>query len=149
MAERTSATKVELVQEAYEAWNAGDIDTAFRFLDPEIEVSVPPQIPESGPIRGLDDVRRFVDDFLEAWNVLGAEPERFVDAGEKVVVIVRYFGRGKESGLDVKGANIDAHVWTVRNGKAVSLRMYQGTGDAMRDAGLPEEGAMEARAGPR
>jgi ketosteroid isomerase-like protein len=56
-----------------------------------------------------------------------------------VVVIVRYFGRGKESGLDVKGANIDAHVWTVRNGKAVSLRMYQGTGDPMRTRACPRK----------
>ena len=44
-----------------------------------------------------------------------AEPERFIDAGEHLVVVGRFRGRSKDGrGLDAPFA----HVWTMRNGKA-------------------------------
>jgi ketosteroid isomerase-like protein len=133
-----SRKNVDLVRQAYLAWNRGDIETAFEFLDPEVEVAVPPEFPEAGTYRGRAEIRRFVEtELLPALEDARAEPEQFLDAGDQVVVFVRYFGRGRESGLEVKGAIVDGHVWTVREDKAVKLEMYQGTENALRAARLP------------
>jgi hypothetical protein len=40
------------------------------------------------------------EELLQALEGVRAEPERFFDAGDRVVVFVRYYGRGKESGLE-------------------------------------------------
>lgn len=134
-----SETNLELVQRAYEAWNRGDLDAAFGFLDPEIEVSAPRDLPEAGTYRGRDETRRWAEEFLKAWEEVGADPQRFVDAGDRVLVTVRYFGRGKGSQAVVRGAVVDAHVWTLRDGRAVKLEMYQGTAAAFESVGLREE----------
>jgi len=132
-----SGENVDLVRQAYEAWNRGDLDAAFGFLDPDVEVSVPPDFPETGTFHGRAEIRRWVEnELVAALEEVRAEPERFFDAGDQVVVFVRYSGRGKESGLDVRGAIVDGHVWTLRDGKALKLRMYQGTGAALEAAGL-------------
>jgi ketosteroid isomerase-like protein len=134
----TPRKNVELVRQAYLAWNRGDLDSAFAFLDSAVAVSVPPDFPEAGTYRGRAEIRRFVEsELLQGLEDARAEPERFIEAGDQVVVFVRYFGRGKESGLEVKGAVVDGHVWTVRADKAVKLEMYQGTENALKAAGLP------------
>jgi hypothetical protein len=44
-----------------------------------------------------------------------------------VLVTVRYFGRGKGSQAVVRGVVVDAHIWTLRDGRPGKLEMYQGT----------------------
>jgi ketosteroid isomerase-like protein len=135
-----SKENVEVVRRAYEAWNLGDLETAFEFLDVDVEVSVPPDLPEAGTYRGRAEIRRWVaEQLLPILEEARAEPEEFLDAGDQVVVLVRYFGRGKASGIEVRGAVVDSHVWTLRDGKVQKLQMYQGTEKALEAAGLSEQ----------
>jgi hypothetical protein len=137
-----SQENVELVRRAYEAWNRGDLETAFEFLDLDVEVSVPPDLPEAGTYRGRGEVRHWVaEQLLPTLEEVRAEPEKFFDAGDQVVVFVRYFGRGKASGIEVRGAVLDAHVWTLRDGKVQKLQMYEGTEKALEAVGLSEQDA--------
>ena len=55
-----SRQNVDLVRQAYLAWNRGDLETAFEFLDPEVEVSVPPELPEAGTYRGRKSHTEFL-----------------------------------------------------------------------------------------
>lgn len=131
-----SQQNLDVVRRAYGAWNRGDLDAAFELLDAEVEVSPPPVFPEAGALRGRAEIRRWVEaELLEALVGARAEPEQFFDAGDRVVAFVRYFGRGKESGLDVRGRFVDGHVWTLRAGKVLKLEMYQGTEQALEAAG--------------
>jgi uncharacterized protein len=137
-----SQENLEIVRRAYDAWNKGDLETAFEFLDPDVEVSVPPDFPEAGTYRRRGEVRHWVaEQLLPFLEEVRAEPERFLDAGDQVVVFVRYFGRGKASGIEVRGAVVDAHVWTLRDGKVQKLQMYQGTEEALEAVGLSEQDA--------
>jgi uncharacterized protein len=130
---------LDLVRRAYEAWNRGDLDAAFEFLDPDAEVSVPPEFPEAGTFRGRDEMRRWIgDELLPVLEDIRAEPQQFFDAGDRIVVFVRYFGRGKATGIDVRGAVVDAHVLTMRDGRIQKLEMYPGTRAALEAVGLPE-----------
>ena len=132
-----SEENVEIVRRAYEAWNRGDLEAALEFLDPGVELSLPPDFPEAGTHRGRSEVRRWVtEEFLPTLEDFRAVPERFLDADDQVVVFVRYSGRGKTTGIEVRGSIVDAHLWTLRNGMVERLRMYQGTEEALAAAGL-------------
>ena len=77
---------------------------------------------------------RRLREWLSPWENWRCEAEEFVSAGEFVVVLTRYTGRGKESGVtvDTKGA----HLWTMRNGKAVRLVVFSSREKALEAAGL-------------
>jgi ketosteroid isomerase-like protein len=121
---------VDLIRRGYEAWNRRDVDAVIEFLNPEIRWEGYTHIPESGTLIGRDQVRSWLERFLEAWEELDIEVTETIDKGDQVIALVRFRALGKESGVEVEGG-VDAHVWTVRNGKAVAVRLYQGTREAL------------------
>jgi uncharacterized protein len=120
----------DLVRCGYEAWNRGDVEAVMEFLDPEIRWEGYTHLPESGTLTGRDEVRAWLERFLEAWEELDIEVTEMIENDDRVIALVRFRGRGKESGVDVE-SGVDAHVWTVRDGRAVAVRLYQGTRDAL------------------
>jgi ketosteroid isomerase-like protein len=124
----------ELVKRGYEAWNRGDVEGVLSFLDPEIEWHGYTHIPESGTLEGRDEVKAWLERFLDAWEQLDIEVTKLIDAGEQVVALVRFRGSGKGSGAPVEGGT-DAHVWTVRDGHVVAVTLYQGTQEALEAIG--------------
>ena len=133
-----SEENVEIVRRALEAWGRGEPKAVADLLDPDVEWSMPPNIPDAGTYTGRDEVVRRLEEFLEAWDDLAVTVEELVDAGDRVVALVRYSGRGRESGIEIGGMGTDAQVWTLRNGKALRVQLYGGTADALEAAGLSE-----------
>jgi ketosteroid isomerase-like protein len=125
----------DLIRKGYEAWNLRDIDGVVRVLDPDIEWRGYTHIPESGTLVGRDQVRAWLERFIEAWEELEIELADLIDAGDQIVALVRFRALGKGSGVRVEGG-VDAHVWTIRDGKAVAVTLYQGTREALDAFGL-------------
>jgi ketosteroid isomerase-like protein len=123
-----------LVRHGYEAWNRGDIEGVVAFLDPEIEWRGYTHIPESGTLHGRDEVKAWLERFLDAWQQLDIEVTELIDSDEWVVALVRFRGFGKGSGVPVEGGT-DAHVWTVQDGRIVAVTLYQGTQEALEAIG--------------
>lgn len=123
---------VDLIRRGYEAWNRGEVDAVVEFLDPEIKWEGYTHIPESGTLSGREEVRAWLERFLEAWQELDIEVGDLIERDEQVIALVSFRALGKESGIEVEGG-VDAHVWTVRNGKAVAVRLYQGTREVLDD----------------
>jgi uncharacterized protein len=73
-------------------------------------------------------------EWLSPWEDWRCEAEDYVPAGEFVVVLCRYSGRGKESGVEVDARG--AHVWTMRDGKAVRIEVFSSRRKAFEAAGL-------------
>ena len=98
-------------------------------IDAELEYVNPPYALESGTRRSrstLGKVREVYPDFR-------VEPERFVDAGEHVVVIG--IARGTSaSGVEAQWRQ--GYVWTVRDGKAVRFRWFNQPEEALKAVGL-------------
>jgi ketosteroid isomerase-like protein len=126
---------VELIRGGYEAWNRRDIDAVVQVLDPDIEWRGYTHIPESGVMEGREQVRTWLERFLEAWEELEIQVTDLIDSGEQTIALVRFRALGRESGVRVDGGT-DAHVWTVRDGKAAAVTLYQGTHEAFEAAGL-------------
>jgi ketosteroid isomerase-like protein len=124
----------ELVKRGYEAWNRRDVEGVLSFLDPQIEWQGYTHVPESGTLEGRDEVRAWLERFLDAWEQLHIEVTELIDAGDQVVALVRFRGSGKGSGVPVEGG-IDAHVWTVRDERIVAVKLYQGTQEALEAIG--------------
>ncbi len=126
-----SAENVQIVRRALEAWEEGDLKAAAALLDPDIAWRMPSNLPETGTYRGREEVVRRLEDFLEAWGELTIAVEELIDAGDRVVALVRYSGMGQESGVQVSGRATDAQVWTLRDGRVVRVELYGGTEEAL------------------
>ena len=127
---------MELARRGYEAFARRDLDAVFELFDPEIEAHDPPEMPDAAIHRGHEAVRRDWEQTYELFEDFSVEVEELLDYGDDVVVYLRYRGRGSESGADVD-ASI-AHVWTVRDGKAIRLRQFLDAAQALEAVGLRE-----------
>jgi uncharacterized protein len=131
-----SEENVNILREGYEAFNRGDIDAVTSIMDPNIEWQEPDVegLPSGGTHHGPDAVVNDVfGPAVELWEDFGAVAEEFLDAGERVVVLGRFQGRGKESGRTLDAPF--AHVWTLRDGKLVHHRNYTDTANHLKSLG--------------
>ena len=114
------------------------IDRVFREdLDENFEFRLPGDYPEGEPVfRGRDGVDQLVAMLRETWHVWHFEPERFLDAGDRVVVFARIVGKGGASGLPFELET--THVWTIRSGRATSMHAYRDRSETLEAAGLSE-----------
>lgn len=143
-----SQENVEIVRRSYEAWVGGlergdfmrgEFGTLLDWLDPEIDWRGPREFPDlAQPRRGHDGVREYIAVLNQAIADYRMVPEEFIDAGgDQVLVFSREGGRGRGSGADVQ-TQPTAHLWTLRNGKAIRMRSYWERADALEAVGLSE-----------
>ena len=132
-----SRENIELARRGYEAFRASSLEDVLDLLHPEIEWSEGTDVPEPQIYRGHDGVRRQQEQFNAAWEEFRIEPEDFIDAGDRIVVLLRIWARGSGSGIEVEGRA--AHVWTVHDGRAVRLEMYLDPAKALQAVGLPTD----------
>ena len=124
-----SQENVDVVRAIYEAWNAGSF--ARHLIEPDMEYVNPSYAVEPGTSRD----RRKLAKIRDVYPNFRVEPERYVDAGEDVVVI------GVARGTSTSG--VEAHwrqgyVWTIRDGKAVRFRWFNDPREALEAVGLSE-----------
>jgi ketosteroid isomerase-like protein len=115
----------ELVRRLYAAWSGGDIAGAISAFADDVEWHGHPRLPEPGPYRSRREVERWMIQFGEAWGELAADPVELVEEGDNVVALVHMSGRGRGSGVEVRGG-VDVHVISF-TGDAISyFRIYPG-----------------------
>ena len=110
-----SQENVEILRRGYNAWNRGDRDTAFEFLELEFVLQLPEGGMNVGSFQGREAVTKLLEEYLEVFDFFHMEPEEFFDADDRVVVLVHTPARGKGSGVEVEFR--PAHVWTMRGGR--------------------------------
>jgi ketosteroid isomerase-like protein len=131
-----AAENIDTMRRAYDAFNRGDIDTVMDILEPNVEWHEPEVegIPFAGTHRGSQQVAENVfQPALEHYENFQVVPEEFLDAGERVVALGRFKGSAKATGRTLDAPF--AHVWALRNGKAVSFRNYTDTAQFLQTLG--------------
>lgn len=83
--------------------------------------------------RGLRDAWL---DWMEPWETYRTEIEKTVDGGDRVLVLVRDFGR--RPGMATEVEMIGSAVWTVRDGKIARAEFFTDRAAAYEAAGLSE-----------
>jgi ketosteroid isomerase-like protein len=127
----------EAVRRGYQAFATGQLD--FDFLDPEIDWRGPREFPDlAEPHHGHDGVRRYMEKLTEVFDDYSMVAEEFIDVEpEQVPVFAREGGRGRGSQAPVQ-TNPTAHLWTIREGRAVRMQSYWERPEALEAAGLSE-----------
>ena len=94
-------------------------------LDEEFELRLPGDYPEGQSIfRGREGFRRLLVMMRYVWAEWRVEPERFFDAGDKVVVFTRVVARGSASGVPIELPG--AYVWSIKEARLTSARPWSG-----------------------
>jgi ketosteroid isomerase-like protein len=118
------------------AYNRRDFDAAVEHFDPEIEW-VLPALQRSDSCRGPDEVKRFWQGLDETFDELRLDPQEAVDAGDRVAVRLRFYGRGKGSGAEIE-TEMYHQVTTFRDGTMVRIEYFTTWDEALEAAGLRE-----------
>jgi ketosteroid isomerase-like protein len=82
---------------------------------------------------GLDGLQAAWLEWLAPWASYRSDLDQLVDAGDRVVALVRDFGRRAPDGPEVE--MIAAAVWTVREGKVARVEFYTDRAAALEAAG--------------
>jgi ketosteroid isomerase-like protein len=130
-----SRENVEMLRRGYEALASGRVD--FEGLDPEIEWRGPREFPDlAEPRYGHEGVRQYMAKLSEVLDDYRVVAEEFIDAGDnQVLVFSREGGSGKGSGAPVQ-THPTAHLWALRDGKAIRMQSYWERSEALEAVGL-------------
>src|SRR6266576_1929638 len=124
---------VEIVQAAYEAWNAGDVEALRETHDPDVIARYPEDWPEQGPFVGREAVVRQLEQLRETWDANAAEAIiDFVDAGDRVVARFIWRGAGHGPAFALEGSA----VYTMRKGRIFGIEYFAHHAQALAAAGL-------------
>jgi ketosteroid isomerase-like protein len=114
------------------AYNRRDFDAAVEHFHPEIDW-VLPALQRSDSCRGPDEVKRFWEGLDETFEELRLDPQEAVDAGDRVAIRLRYYTRGKGSGVEIEG-ELYHQVTTFRDGTMVRIEYFEDWAQALEAA---------------
>jgi ketosteroid isomerase-like protein len=112
------------------------IGSPLDSLDPDINVVFEASHAGGPPVtfEGVDGLLEGWRDWLIPWEAYRITVERVVDAGDEVVVAASVSARTERHGVEVR--HRPASVWTLRNGKIVTVRFFLEQSDAFDFAGV-------------
>jgi len=136
-----SVENVEVVREAMSLMNVAgrDREAARRLVDlfdPEVRIDMSRRVFNPDIYEGHEGLRRLGGEVRDVWEEFRIEPERFVDAGDTVVVVEKRYGRGRGSGIDVEQRS--AVIWTLRDGKIIAMETDVDPQEALTAVGAGE-----------
>jgi ketosteroid isomerase-like protein len=92
------------------------------------------EVADRRPYRGVEGLRQAWLDWLGPWESYFVRLERFVDAGEQVVVLSR--DRGRRHGMEAEIESSVGAVWTLRERRVVRAEFYASRDQALEAVGL-------------
>jgi ketosteroid isomerase-like protein len=132
-----SQENVELLRRAYEhVGRTGEILPEAVHPDFVWDVTTFRGAVIPGTFVGVEEINRWLAEWLESFDNWSIEIEETLDAGDLVVTIVRQRGKAKHGGPPVEQRL--AQVWTFRDGLIARMNMYADREEALEAAGLRE-----------
>jgi ketosteroid isomerase-like protein len=134
-----SEENVQIVREAFD-FEARHDARALDGYDPEVEMDFSASpfadfMATAGRLQGLGEVQSTFRDWYEAFENVEADLDELIDAGEQVIVVFTYRGRGRASGAEVEWKQM-AGLWTFLEGKVVRVAWLRTREHALEAAGL-------------
>jgi ketosteroid isomerase-like protein len=129
---------IAVVERVYADWSQGRFWTEDLYTD-DLELRWFPDMPDRDETKGTSDVIDSVKDWLASWRDVRVVPERYIPAGERVVVVASVAATGRQSGVELVHHLV--HVWTVRGDRIARVEAYSTLEEALAAAGVGESGA--------
>ena len=132
------AGRIGLVRDAYrfiediQEERRDDFDGAYGDLfDERFELLPPPNYPEGAQVfRGRSGLKRWIAVTQEIWDEWWLRAERFLVAGDQVVVLVRVIAQGHLSGVRLDRET--AHIWDIADGRVTRCEVFLDRSKALR-----------------
>jgi ketosteroid isomerase-like protein len=132
------AFQIELVRDAYQFIEdvqedrRHDFDDAYgEWFDEKFELLPPPTYPEGAQVlRGRAGLKRWIGITQEIWDEWRLTAERFLVAGDQVVVLVRVIAQGQASGVRLDRET--AHVWNIAGDRVTRCEVFLDRSEALR-----------------
>jgi ketosteroid isomerase-like protein len=120
---------IEQIQRGYRVLNEQQaIDTSYVADDFVLEQS--PELPGTrGKFHGPEGMERSFAELLGGFDAIRFEPQRFDVHGDWLIVPVTFWAsvRGVEQRIEI------IHIWQMRDGRAVRMRVLGGESDPLRE----------------
>jgi ketosteroid isomerase-like protein len=130
-----SEENVEIVRNAVERFKAsGEMSPETATTD--VAWHDPPDFPDAKVHFGVEGVIEALGAWANAWSEWQIELDDYVDAGERVLVRGRQWGRGKDTGVRVEQPL--CLVYLLRDGMVIEVRAFFDEQQALEAAGLRE-----------
>jgi ketosteroid isomerase-like protein len=130
-----SQENVEVVRGAQAEFARGNF-WVTEIFDPSVRVVWLPITGGDSETVGLDGMARAMKDWMQSWEQVTSVAERVIDAGDQVVIIAEWRGRGRSSGVFTTLRY--GMVWTLRDGKVTSIISHSDPAEALKAVGLEE-----------
>jgi ketosteroid isomerase-like protein len=136
VAEATSSQTVERVRRGYDFWNSGTPDLMLDLYADDAELDVTAVFPDTDVYRGRDSMRRQLDALWEAWEGVRMDPLAVFDVGGgRLVVDLRWSGRGKRSGVEVDRRAAFLYTFRAADSKIVRGQLFPSVDEALEGVG--------------
>jgi ketosteroid isomerase-like protein len=114
-----------------EAWGNRDLSAALACAHSEIEIDWSASMgPFKDVYRGHEGLAQFWEALWEAWDEFAPQIEESIEYGDdRLITANQIRARGKASGVEVTSRG--AVLWTFRDGKIASARLFQSRDDAL------------------
>jgi uncharacterized protein len=134
-----SQRNVELLRTALAAYNETGPEAIFSLIDADFVATIPSSLSvEPDSYHGIDGMRRYFELWSEVMDEVRFFPLEFIDAGDRVVMPSRVVARSRETGLELEQHVVQ--VWTIRDGRALSVEAYPTKAEALRAIGIDADG---------
>jgi ketosteroid isomerase-like protein len=131
-----SRENVERVRQMIERFAAGDRESwRYQFSEDVTWDTTATAFTSARVYRGHDGLERFFIEWLGAWEEPSVELLELIDAGDSVISIFRWRGRGKTSGVEVDRTFFGVYDLD-DDGKIVRYRQYETRDEALDAAGF-------------
>ena len=133
---------IQVVQQAYAAWQRGDIRAVLDTFTDDVDWLVPGPtdiIPHAGQWRGHERMAEYFSLLDQTLEFEQYELEQFVAQGDSVVVRGRSRVRARPTGHRYEDAF--AHWFELRGGKIARMRYYDDTAAAVAALTMPKTSA--------
>jgi ketosteroid isomerase-like protein len=132
-----SQENVEIVRQANEAFNRGDIERCLAIYADDVEVEDLMNAPDlPSKVHGIEEFRQVVMAWVQEFDGFRIEIVELIDDGDHVVALADYSGKSRAG---VTTHHRQADVYELRNGKVVRATFsYSSREDALEAVGLSE-----------
>ncbi|MGZ5359067.1 MAG: nuclear transport factor 2 family protein, partial [Solirubrobacterales bacterium] len=98
-----SDVEEQLLRDAWDAYNAGDVESTLAFFDAErLTVYAPPTMANAGTFHGIDGFIQWITQWNEAWDSFHTDIVELEQlGGGRVITRMRQTGIGRGSGVEV------------------------------------------------
>jgi ketosteroid isomerase-like protein len=113
----------DLLRSVYERVPREGVAAIAHLLDPEFEVQTAAELPEAGTYRGREQLERLLEMLGEPFEEICLDPGAVSEVSEDLLIVPLHItGRARLSNAPL---DIDViHVWSMRDGKALRLRVF-------------------------